>query len=259
MDRLPPPHQPHRTPTLPLRGQPHQIPPPARPKPLREGAPSVLFSSNKGFRKAVSLLPGTQKSNDSSKKTVEINITLPSFSPFRLLKKLLKIPIKGWLLIGAVCVSSYLGYTYVYKPTHASQAIGAPGVTTTNIQAKPEFDTILPGDKTIDELGGWKRVSPPDRDPVFAYADTVSGMQIIVSEQPLPKSFEDDISGKVAKLAEDFHATQKVTMGDTTTYIGTSSEGPQSAILAKNNLLILIKSAVKLTTNQWVGYINSLH
>lgn len=125
--------------------------------------------------------------------------------------------------------------------------------------AKPSYQTILPSDKSIDDLGGWQRVSPPKNEPVYAYADEINGVAITVSQQPLPKSFQKDTDIKVAEVAKNFNATNEIDAGDTKVYLGTSAKGPQSVILTKNNLLILIKSDKKIDGIAWIDYVNSLH
>lgn len=122
-----------------------------------------------------------------------------------------------------------------------------------------EYQTILPGGKSIKELGGWTRVSPAKSEPVYAYTDTLDGISINVSEQPLPKSFIGDTDGQVEELAKKFNATSKITAGDLTVYVGTSSKGPQSVIFTKNSLLVLIKSQKKIDDTAWARYIKSLN
>lgn len=127
------------------------------------------------------------------------------------------------------------------------------------VSQAPMYKTVLPSGRPINTLGGWKRISPPKNDPVYAYADTIGGVVISVSQQPLPKSFVGDIDNQVAELAKKFNASDKITAGDTKAYIGTSSKGPQSVIFTKDNLLILIKSQKKLNNKTWTKYIASLH
>ncbi|HEX7484396.1 MAG TPA: hypothetical protein VF281_04585 [Candidatus Saccharimonadales bacterium] len=128
-----------------------------------------------------------------------------------------------------------------------------------NSKAKlPEFQTVLPGTKSISELGGWQRISPPEKDPVFAYADMIGDTPISISQQPLPASFRSDVNGQVAELAKKFNATTKIEAGDTKVYVGTSAKGPQSAILTKNGLLILIKSQSKIDDAAWAEYVKTL-
>jgi hypothetical protein len=124
---------------------------------------------------------------------------------------------------------------------------------------KPSYQTVLPQGKTINELGGWKRVSPPKSDPVFAYTDTVDGVAISVTEQPLPQSFKSDTDSQVSELAKKFNATDKIPSGDLTVYIGTSAKGPQSVIFANNSLLILIKSEKKISDASWAKYAQTLN
>lgn len=119
-------------------------------------------------------------------------------------------------------------------------------------------ETIVPEGKSVEQLGGWKRVSPPTSDPVFAYTDTLDGIAITVSQQILPESFKTSTDSKVADLAEKFSATTKITAGKTTAYLGSSSKGPQSVIFTKDNVLILIKSQKKISDGSWAKYIESL-
>jgi hypothetical protein len=129
-----------------------------------------------------------------------------------------------------------------------------------NSRAKmPEYQTVLPGTKPISELGGWRRISPPQKDPVFAYADTIGDIPISISQQPLPASFQSDVGGQVAEMAKKFNATTKIDASGTKVYIGTSVKGPQSAILTKNGLLILIKSQSKVDDAAWAEYVKSLN
>lgn len=122
----------------------------------------------------------------------------------------------------------------------------------------PDYQTIIPLGKTVNELGGWKRVSPLKSDPVFAYTDSIDGATISVSEQPLPRAFIEDVDLEVSNLAKQYNATDILTVGAVKVYVGTSSEGPQSVIFTKNNLLILIKSKIAIPNDDWSKYIASL-
>ena len=123
---------------------------------------------------------------------------------------------------------------------------------------RPDYKTALPSGTSIEKLGGWERVSPPDKDPVFAFTDKIGEVSITVSEQPLPSSFKSDTNGKVAELAKAYSATTILDAKGTKVYIGTSAKGPQSTIFTKNELLILIKSQAKINDDAWITYINSL-
>lgn len=130
--------------------------------------------------------------------------------------------------------------------------------TTHSAATLPDFQTVLPENKSINQLHGWQRVSPPQDDPVFAYSDTINNVAITVSQQRLPTAFSSDIDSHVADLAKKFNATDKIDASGTTVYVGTSVKGPQSAILTKNNLLILIKSAAKIAPADWAAYVSAL-
>lgn len=122
----------------------------------------------------------------------------------------------------------------------------------------PEYRTVLPAGKSILQLGGWTRVSPPDTDAVYAYVDTLAGVPISVSQQPLPRDFKRNPDKSVNELAKAYTATDTLKAGDTTVYIGTSTRGPQSVIFSREDLLILIKSDAPIAADNWTGYINSL-
>lgn len=137
-------------------------------------------------------------------------------------------------------------------------AVKALRPETKEVATTPTYKTVLPNKKSINELGGWKRISPPEKDPVFAYADTIGDVPVSISQQPLPESFKNNTDTQVAELAKKFNATTKIDAGDTAVYIGTSAKGPQSAILAKANLLIMIKSEKKIANTAWANYAESL-
>lgn len=123
----------------------------------------------------------------------------------------------------------------------------------------PQFATIVPDGKTDEDLGGWERVSPPESAPVYAYTDKIDDVTLIVSQQPLPESFENNVTGNVADVAKKFYATTELKAGDTKFYLGTSAKGPQSVIFTKYSLLILIKSDAVLSNDTWSKYVESLN
>ena len=130
--------------------------------------------------------------------------------------------------------------------------------STTDTADAPDYATVLPEGKTITQLDGWDRVSPDGKDPVYAYNDSIDGVAISVSQQPLPAAFKEATDSHIADLAKGDNATNAIQTGDTTFYIGTSAKGPQSVYLAKNGLLILIKSEAKIKDASWSKYVASL-
>ncbi len=193
-------------------------------------------------------------------KEVELQISLPKLKlPFKkIAKKRVVIGGMGLVVVAALIVSGVMAYQHQKTGTVAKKNQQTTTRTLGERSEKPSYTTLLPDGKDIDQLGGWQRVSPPDQEAVFAYVDKLSGIQINVSEQPLPESFKTDVAGKVADLAKQFNAKETIEVDGITVYIGTSAKGPQSVVLVKNDLLILIKSTSKIDNDQWAGYIASL-
>ena len=211
--------------------------------------------------------PQSTANPKSESKTIDININFGSLPKLSSLTKHLPskntvktglkrhlLTRKGlWVSLSCiVLIGGYFGVSAVIDHFDDSRKNGANGA-----QA-PTYETTLPGGKSIDDLGGWKRVSPPDRDPVFAYSDKIDNVAISVSQQPLPENLKEDTNKKISELAESFGAATKVEANGLTAYIGTSAKGPQSAILVHKGTLILIKSQATVSQDAWQEYINTL-
>lgn len=164
------------------------------------------------------------------------------------------------ITIIVVFVAGYFLATRINPPHTASTAQTATtGQTQPVGGTSPAYDTLLPEGVSIEKLGGWKRVSPPTSNPVFAYADTLDRIQISVSQQPLPRDFSTDPDKEIKDLASGFNANDRHVADDATVYfLGTSSKGPQSVILAKENVLILIKAPAQIKVESWSKYIATL-
>ena len=208
---------------------------------------------------------------DDGAKTVEIKIHVPELSLSQIVAPFVKTASrlgclskkqKG-IIIGIVVFLSLFAASFSHYGDKPKVAESDPGQTVINgVQGVqnivPPYRTVLPIHTTIDDLGGWSQVSPPDKDPVYAFTDQIEGVKIVVSQQPLPESFKASPEGKIANLAQDFSANEKITAGETQAYVGTSAQGPQSVILTKNSLLILVKSASRLSNRQWEQYLATL-
>lgn len=200
-------------------------------------------------------------------KTIDINISfgelpkLPKIS--RPANPLANLPRFVWtrrtkkigagIVIGAgvIAILYSLPVTQQFLPSSKNEG---PALST---GSTPDYQTILPAGKSASSVA-WQRVSPPDRDPVFAYSDTIDGVKIAVSQQPVPDTFKPNVSDNVANLAKSYAATDKVAADDTQLYVGTSGQGPQSVIFTKNGLLVLIKSSSKIPDASWARYVQSL-
>jgi hypothetical protein len=169
------------------------------------------------------------------------------------------------IVIIAVGVLFFSYNHFLHPPTKLPTAskpitsvLGSQTSTTTPTRASPTYPTLLPAYKTAQQLGGWFLISPPGHNPVYAFVDSLGGVSISVSEQPLPIDFQNSTVSKIALLAQSFGATEKISVNDLVAYIGTSAKGPQSVIFTRSKLLILIKSSASLTSDQWIGYISKL-
>lgn len=134
-----------------------------------------------------------------------------------------------------------------------------PSETSQPTRSTPDYQTVLPARTTIDELGGWRKLDPPSGEPLYVYLDTIDGVDITVSQQLLPRNFMENTRQQVADFAKSFGANSEISIdGGDKLYVGTSAQGPQSAVLIKNGLLILIKSQQKIDDASWKRYAESL-
>lgn len=133
---------------------------------------------------------------------------------------------------------------------HSSQADVA--------DATPNFTPLLPKHKTIEQLGGWQKLTSPGGDSFYVFVDTVSGVTVNFSQQRLPGKFNGDVTNKMVDLARSYNATNQLKAGDTKVYIGTSAKGPQSVLFTQNGVLVLIKSWATISDSDWISYIKTL-
>lgn len=178
----------------------------------------------------------------------------------------LRIPRRFWIISGStiagivvVTLGIHIVNASVIKDPSASNAADASATKNNKLpKGTPAFNTLLPIGKSAEDIGGWTRISPPDREAVWAYADKIGDVKISVSQQPIPKAFKLDTEDRVADLASNYHATEKIKTADTTIYVGRTKDGVESVILTKEKLLILIKTNGIVSSDQWISYINSL-
>jgi len=161
----------------------------------------------------------------------------------------LKLSKKAIIVSGAVFIL-FIVALCAWAPWRAS--------TANNSLVTPDFQAILPRNISIAKLGGWQKLTPPDGTPVYVYTDSIDGVGVSVSQQPLPASLKDSTGAKVAEVAKGYSATKSMYADTTKVYIGTNADGPQSVIFSKNNLLILIKSRAVIKDDSWTTYIHSL-
>ena len=260
-----PPSNPEPTPPEP----PIELPAIIEPE---TAAPLVLAIAEELTDDASSATPKKAKLHPSTKvttHTVEIKIALPSMPDLSPITThpayasaratAAKIPRKKLALSGIVlAITLFMIGSNLLANHNAKVAADKKNGLQSLTKGTPDYPTVLPAGKSIQELGGWTLVSPPGREPAFAYIDKIGNMQINVSQQQLPAEFKQSTPEKIEKLAKDYGASEAVQASNTTFYIGTSEKGPQSVIFNKDTVLVLIKSSVKINNNEWITYIDSL-
>lgn len=160
---------------------------------------------------------------------------------------------KKWIIIGISAtilgVGGFVISSHISNSTQKEKNASA---------TSPEHTAFLPKGRSIEDLGGWRRVSPPHKEPVFAFTDTVDGVAISVSQQAIPQEFVDSPEKSVEKLAKAENATNIFKIDRLTVYMGESVRGPQTLVFTKDNTLIFIKSQSKIAEDHWVNYIKNL-
>ncbi len=158
------------------------------------------------------------------------------------------------LLVGGLAAANYL----LPNATDGRLGQGSSEEEQLDPVTAPEFKTITPNGNSIEQYGGWRRISPVSKNAVFAYPDTVSGVTVNVSQQPLPDDFKTETTKKMKELADGFNAKHTFRAGETLVYSGVSVEGPQSIIFTKDGVLVLMKASKALPDEKWVSYIESM-
>ena len=199
----------------------------------------------------------------SAANTVEIKFELPSLDVVKqkltkLQVQIRKLPKKVlYASAGGVIVLTSLIIWSATRPASTAANTGSIQAPTLH-RGTPNYPTILPAGENINQLGGWVRISPPKSAPVYTYVDHINGIQVNVSEQQLPAQLQSNTPTQLYQVAQNFGADSKLTAGNTTFYVGTNANDAQSVILAKANLLILMKSAQIVPNDKWISYINSM-
>jgi len=122
----------------------------------------------------------------------------------------------------------------------------------------PNFTALLPKGKTIEQLGGWEKLTSPNGDAFYVFVDNVHGVSVNVTQQRMPGKFKGDLNNKMTELARAYNANNKIDVDGTKVYIGTSAKGPQSVLFVKDDVLVLMKSWATISDSDWIAYIRSL-
>lgn len=199
---------------------------------------------------------------DGPKKvSLSLNLTMPNVKvfehPFVRKIKSIKLTRKQLIMSGAACLVLVSSFGAIRAFTSRNDKDGVEVTTGVLGQsATPEYKPVLPigGEKSITDN---KVLYDPEK-KVASYKDTINGIPVTISQQPMPESFNDDPDGEVRKIAENFSANTEIKAGGLTGYLGTSAKGPQSMVLKKRSMLIFIFSEKTIPNDAWGQYISSL-
>lgn len=198
------------------------------------------------------------KKGSAAPAAVSINISIPRLN---LKKPSVKIPsqvlnFKKQIIGGLAAVVLVAGVTtaLLITKTDEKKSADTPGVLAENDQ-KADFAYSLPKGNS-EGLDGAVKFNAERK--VVNFRDSIGGIAITISQQPLPEGFKEDTDAKVKKLAEEFSATKTIATANPTAYIGSSEKGPQTVIFSKKNLLVFIQSTKKIDDHDWAEYITNL-
>jgi hypothetical protein len=203
-----------------------------------------------------------KQANPKADSAVSIHISIPKFSlpKFKVTPKALNFirdnPRKKLIVAGSlgVIVVGVGLTTLLLTSGNEKKGNDTKGVLSDKTE-KPTFAYSLPKGSQ-SEIEGDVRYDSQRK--VANYKDSIGGIEITISQQPLPDSFKEGTEDKVKKLAEGFSATEVISTANPTAYLGNDVKGPQTVIFSKKNLLVFIQSAGKIDNHDWAEYITNL-
>lgn len=206
-----------------------------------------------GEQQANQPVTATKKSQNPS---VSIHISIPKFNDI----KLPKIPklqrkqlIIGGSSLAAVVVIATVGLIAIPK-LHNKPTNSPTGVLSAK-DIKPDFAYSLP---KATKTGATVETRYDAKRKVVSFKDSIGGVEITVSQQPMPENLKKNTDEGVKKLAEGFSANDVLSTANPTAYLGTDAKGPQTVIFVKKDLLVFIFSVGSIDKHDWSEYITNL-
>lgn len=121
----------------------------------------------------------------------------------------------------------------------------------------PEFKILYPKNKP-DDFTAVTRKTPTGL-LLHTYADNIDGIEIEVTQQQLPDSFKSAPFVELEKMAKNFQATDIIQIDEAFVYHGLDEKTRvQSLFTVISDTLISIRSAEKISDDQWAAYILAL-
>lgn len=218
---------------------------------------AVEEASRPVVRRAGEKPPQQAVQSDDKSAAVSIHISVPRL---KLKKPSIKIPPqllthKKWLIGGTAGLITAVAVTGVLLTTGGNKADKDNPAVLSESKQQADFAYSLPKG-SLEETDGEVRYDTQRK--VVNFRDSIGGVAITISQQPLPEGFKEDTQNKVKGLAADFSATKEITTANPTAYLGTSAKGPQTVIFSKKNLLVFIQSTKMIDEHDWAEYITNL-
>ena len=204
--------------------------------------------------------------NDGRPKTIHIRLSIPHLHvPHRartLWDRYMKLSRRrrGILLVILIVTGIVLSQAITRQ---TDQATSLPAPTQQNPldmleKGTPSYKTLIPAGKSIEDLNGFRRISPKNAAPVYAYADQISNATIRVSQLPLPDNLRSNTDEMIQGIAAEQNATRSILVGSTQVFLGHQSNGYQPVVFVKNDLLVTIRATGVVSDEDWKTYIESL-
>lgn len=197
-------------------------------------------------------------SKKQSTGTISINISLPKFQmpkvtiPWVLVRK--------WGVVVGVVLVVFVGILVGLRLYLGSAPAGkSDGSNTASGDTdKPAYQPLAPKDKQ-NLASGDKSVSAYDpKRKLYTYNDNHEGVQLTVSQQPLPSSFKSDPI-QIRKAADSIRATEEVDTALGMAYIGFDEQANvQRIMLIYRDLLVFIMTNKKLDKETIKSYVETL-
>jgi hypothetical protein len=204
--------------------------------------------------------PLQKATNTPNTPGISIHIALPKLKKPTLSKKLPKLPKnltykKAGIGASALVLVVAVGVIALQTRDSKGEKTGNTGVLGTASQ-KPTFEYSLPTGAGHEVKAESVRYDAQRK--VVNFTDSIGGVTITISQQPLPDKFKENTDEEVKKLAESFSANEVLSTANPTAYLGTSAKGPQTVIFSKKGLLVFIQSTKEIDNHDWAEYITNL-
>ncbi|MDZ7744291.1 MAG: hypothetical protein U5K77_00815 [Candidatus Saccharibacteria bacterium] len=177
--------------------------------------------------------------------------TLPKLRPPRLNRKQIKLATAGTGVVALVLVGA-VALSLTRNGTEVEEQQG--GVLSDSAQVPP-FATLLPPSDSGAVLSGLRYDSDKK---VASFTSRVDDVAVTVSQQEMPENFSTNPQEGLKKLAGDIFATEQIELSDGMAFVGKSTNGPQTAIMVREGILIFAHSQREIPEDKWKDFLETI-